>query len=128
MRKRWWTTGMVLLLFCAGVTALAQRESPADLDPVKLMPDTHRVLFENTFVRVVESRIPAGGHEIRHWHPHNVTVALGEWDADITTFPDGKTVHVHRSAGTAAWNEAGIHEVRIGAAAPTHTIRIELKY
>jgi len=39
-----------------------------DLDPVKLMPDTHKVIFENSFVRVVEGRVPAGGREIKHRH------------------------------------------------------------
>lgn len=44
----------------AGRSAAAQD----DLDPVKLMPDTHKVIFENPFVRVVEGRVPAGGAEI----------------------------------------------------------------
>jgi hypothetical protein len=41
----------------ASRSALAQDE----LDPVKLMPDTHKVIFENSFVRVVEGHVPAGG-------------------------------------------------------------------
>jgi hypothetical protein len=30
------------------------------LDPLKIMPGTHRLLFENEFVRVIESKVPAG--------------------------------------------------------------------
>ncbi len=98
-----------------------------DLDPVKLMPDTHKVIFENSFVRVVEGRVPAGGREIKHRHPHNVVVFLADFDAEIRTFPYGKWTPTHRSFGTAVWNEASVHEVRIGANAPSHTIRVELK-
>jgi hypothetical protein len=61
-----------------------------DLDPVRLMPDTHKVIFENSFVRVVEGRVPAGGTEIKHRHPHNVMVFLADFDAEIKTFPDGE--------------------------------------
>ena len=44
----------------AGRSAVAQEE----LDLVKLMPDTHKVVFENSFVRVVEGKVPAGGVEL----------------------------------------------------------------
>ena len=98
-----------------------------DLDPVRLMPDTHKVIFENSFVRVVEGRVPAGGREIKHRHPHNVMVFLADFDAEIKTFPDGKWTPIHRTFGTATWNEASVHEVKIGANAPSHTIRVELK-
>jgi hypothetical protein len=30
-----------------------------NLDPVKLMPDTHKLLFENELARVLESKVPA---------------------------------------------------------------------
>jgi hypothetical protein len=46
----------------ASRSSLAQDE----LDPVKLMPDTHRVVFENSFVRVIEGHVPAGGVELKH--------------------------------------------------------------
>jgi hypothetical protein len=128
MKNHWWIVAISLAVLSIGVAALAGDPAAKDLDPVRLMPDSHKVLFENAYVRVVESSVPAGGSEVRHSHPHNVSVALSDWDADVTTFPDGKTVHTHRIAGTAAWNEAGTHEVRIGAGAPSQMIRIELKY
>jgi len=98
-----------------------------DLDPVRLMPDTHKVIFENSLVRVVEGRVPAGGREIKHRHPHNVMVFLADFDAEVRTFPDGKWTPTHRTFGTATWNEASVHEVKIGANASSHTIRVELK-
>ena len=98
------------------------------LDPVRLMPDAHKVVFENAYVRIVDSRMPAGASEVRHWHPDNVTVALGEWSAEVVSDPGQKTTRVHRTFGSSAWNAAGIHEVRMDAGAPSHQIRIELKY
>ena len=64
-------------------------------DPVRLMPDTHKVIFDNSFVRVVEGRVPAGGTEIKHRHPRNVMVFLADFDAEVRTFPDGKWTPTH---------------------------------
>jgi hypothetical protein len=98
-----------------------------DLDPLKITPQTHKLLFENQFVRVTESNVPAGGTEPKHAHPHSVTVYLADSDSEIKTFPDGKTSRVHRTAGTAAWSEAIVHEIKNVGTTPSHTIRIELK-
>ena len=120
---------LVTILKSIALGIVAGRSSAAqdDLDPVMLMPDTHKVVFENSFVRVVEGKVPAGGREIKHRHPHNVMVFLADFDAEIRTFPDGKWTPTHRTFGTATWNEASVHEVKIGANAPSHTIRVELK-
>jgi hypothetical protein len=97
------------------------------LDPLKIMPDTHRLLFENEFVRVIESKVPAGGVEPKHSHPHCVTISLADFDAEIKTSPDGKTIRVRRTFGSVAWSEATIHEVKIVGNAPSHNVRVELK-
>lgn len=98
-----------------------------DLDPLKVTPQTHKLLFENQFVRVIESKSPAGETEPKHSHPHSVTVYLADSDAEIKTFPDEKTSRVHRTAGTAGWSEATVHEIKNVGATSSHTIRIELK-
>jgi hypothetical protein len=113
----------IAVAIVAGRSASAQE----DLDPVKMMPDTHKVLFENTLVRVIEGRVPAAGHEPKHRHPHCVLVSLGDFDAEIRTFPDGEWKRVHRAFGTVTWNEATVHEVKIVGNAPSHTVRVELK-
>jgi hypothetical protein len=117
----------ILKSIAIGVAGGRTTAAQDDLDPVKLMPDTHKLIFENSFVRVVEGRVPAGGREIKHRHPHNVMVFLADFDAETRTFPDGKWTPSHRTFGTATWNEASIHEIKIGVNAPSHTIRIELK-
>jgi hypothetical protein len=98
-----------------------------DLDPVKMMPDTHKLLFENRFVRVIEGRVPAGGYEPKHRHPNNVMVYLADSDAEVKTYPNGEWTRMHRAFGTATWNEASVHEVKIVGNAPSHTVRVELK-
>jgi aspartyl/asparaginyl beta-hydroxylase (cupin superfamily) len=108
---------------------VAGRLAPAedDLDPVKMMPDTHKLLFENPFVRVIEGRVPAGGYEPKHRHPHCVLVNLADFDSEIRTIPDGEWKHMHRAFGTATWSDATVHEVRIVGKVPSHTVRVELK-
>ena len=98
-----------------------------DLDPLKVTPQTHKLLFENQFVRVIESKLPTGGIEPEHGHPHSVTVFLADVDMEIKTFPDGKISRVHRTAGTAGWSEATVHEIKNVGATSSHNIRIELK-
>ena len=90
------------ILKSIAVAIVAGRSAPAqeDLDPVKMMPDTHKVLFENKLVRVIEGRVPAAGYEPKHRHPHCVLVSLGDFDAEIKTFPDGEWKRVHRAFGT----------------------------
>jgi hypothetical protein len=98
-----------------------------DLDPLKVTPQTHKLLFENQFVRVIESTVPTGGTEPQHGHPHSVTVYLADADTEIKTFRNGKTSRVHRTAGTAGWSEAKVHEIKNVGATFSHNIRIELK-
>jgi hypothetical protein len=51
----------VLKSIAIGIFVGRSTAAQDDLDLVRLMPDTHKVIFENSFVRVVEGRIPAGG-------------------------------------------------------------------
>jgi hypothetical protein len=98
-----------------------------DLDPLKVTPQTHKLLFENQYVRVIESRSAPGGTEPKHSHPRSVTVYLADADSEIRTFPDEKVARVHRTAGTAGWSEATTHAIKNVGSTPSHTIRIELK-
>lgn len=97
------------------------------LDPLKLAPDTHKLVFENNFVRVIESRVPAGGQEPKHSHPHGLTVYLANYNSEVKTFPDGKTTKVRREFGTAIWSGAVVHEVKNIGKTSGHALRIELK-
>ena len=110
----------------AGRLALSQ---PADdpLDPVRVAGDTHRMAFENQFVRVLDVHLPPGKIEPRHRHPHGMSVYFTDWEAKVT--PDGQPAEIHpRKAGTFAWNEAVIHTVQNAGKTEGHILRIELKF
>ena len=126
MKARTLLTGLGLGLLAAG--ALALSPVPDDpLDPIRVAGDTHKLAFENTFVRVLDVRLPPGKVEPRHRHPHGMSVYFTDWEAKVT--PDGRPPEVHlRQAGTFAWNEAIVHSVENAGRTEGHILRIELKY
>jgi quercetin dioxygenase-like cupin family protein len=120
---------IALSLAAAAVAARAALAQPAEdpLDPVRVAADTHRMAFENQFVRVLDVHLPPGKIEPRHRHPHGMSVYFTDWDAKVT--PDGKPAEVHhRQAGTFAWNEAIVHSVQNAGKTEGHILRIELKF
>lgn len=125
-----------LLLLCVvfvglvpGVLLLALVASPQEeLDPVKIMPDTHKLLFENKLVRVIEAKVPPGGVERKHKHPQGVTVYLADYTIEMKTLPDGKVSRHERKFGTVSWGDAVVHEVKNVGKTASHAVRIELKY
>ncbi len=105
----------------------AARQQNDPLDPVKVAGDTHKLAFENAFVRILDVHLPSGKVEPRHRHPHGMSVYFTDWTARVTT--DGGTPEVHdRKAGTFAWNDAVIHTVQNAGKTEGHILRIELKY
>jgi quercetin dioxygenase-like cupin family protein len=106
----------------------AQDKTAGDpLDPIRVAPDTHRVAFENMFVRVLEVHIPSGKTEPRHRHPHGLSVYFTDWSAKVTV--DGREPQVNqRKTGTFAWSDAVIHTVENTGKSEGHVLRIELKY
>ena len=77
---------------------------------MKVAPDTHKIAFENAFVRILEVHVPAGKIEPRHRHPHGLSVYFTDWEAKVTV--DGKPPQVNqRKKGTFAWSDAVVHTV-----------------
>ena len=128
MTRRTFALVATIALVSATASAFSLTQSTSDaLDPVRVAPDTHKVAFENAFVRVLEVHIPPGSIEPRHRHPHGLTVYLSDWQAKVTV--DGKEALVNqRKAGTFAWSEAVIHTVQNVGPLEGHVLRIELKY
>ena len=110
-----------------GVVALSGfRQGEDALDPIKVAPDSHKVAFENMFVRVLEVHVPPGSIEPRHRHPHSLSVYLATQDTKITI--DGQAPQVtHREVGSFAWSDAVIHTVQNVGTTEMHVLRIELK-
>jgi hypothetical protein len=97
------------------------------LDPLKVASDTHKLLFENKLIRVIEAKVPVGSKEPKHSHPHGLTVYLANYDIEQKSFPDGKVSRSHRAFGTVSWGEATVHEITNVGKTKSHSIRIELK-
>lgn len=104
----------------------ARKPAPAGPDPLVVAGETHKLVFENRMVRVIEVKLPPGSREPRHAHPHGVTVYLADFDVRITE--DGKPpVTRQRKGGTAVWSEPVVHEVNNVGKTHGHVFRIELK-
>ncbi len=118
------------LLAGVGALALIVPRAPAEenLDPLIVAADTHKLVLENAFVRVIEAKVPAGKLEAKHKHPHGLTVYLANYTVEQKTFPDGKLTRHERKLGTVSWSEPLVHEIRNVGKTPSHAIRIELKH
>jgi len=125
-KKTLFVVGLAAATMAAAMLALSQ--SAADpLDPIRVAGDTHKVAFENKFVRVLDVHLPPGKVEPRHRHPHGMSVYFSDWDAKVTM--DGGQPEVrHRKAGTFAWSEAVVHRVENAGNTAGHILRIELKF
>jgi quercetin dioxygenase-like cupin family protein len=113
-------------LLVARRTLSQPKDAPDPLDPIVAAPDTHKLAFENAFVRVLDVHVPPGKIEPRHRHPHGMSVYFADWTVKVTV--DGEKPAVHeRKAGTFAWSEAIVHTVENVGKTEGHILRIELK-
>ncbi len=110
----------------SGTAVIRTQSADAALDTVKVAPDTHKVAFENAFVRVLEVHVPPGKIEPRHRHPRGLSVYLTDWEVKVTV--DGREPQVNqRKAGTFAWSDAVIHTIENVGKTEGRVLRIELK-
>ena len=118
----------VALCLGIGLGYMAFAQSNDDpLDSLKICADTQKLVFENKFVRVIDNQVPVGGVEPMHDHPHGVIVYLSGGKNEVTT-QDGKKRISENKADTAVWSEPIVHSVKNIGDAPSHTIRIDIKY
>jgi quercetin dioxygenase-like cupin family protein len=118
---------VALTVAATGLARFARSQTPDPLDPLRVAPDTHRLAFENQFVRVLDVHVPAGKTEPRHRHPHGMSVYFTDWDARVTVDGGQPELH-HRAAGTFAWSDAIVHTVENAGKTEGHILRIELKF
>ena len=119
-------TVVALTVVAMGLVRL-RAQTPDPLDPLRVAPESHKLAFENTFVRVLDVHVPIGKAEPRHRHPHGLSVYFTDWDAKVTVDGGRPEVH-HRAAGTFAWNDAIIHTVENVGRTDGRILRIELKF
>jgi hypothetical protein len=117
---------LALALACAAVSWRLAAAFPEDLDPLKTAPDTHKLAFENAFVRVLEVRVPPGKTEPLHSHPRRVVVYLSDFHTRTTV--RGEKPHEDlRKAGLVRWSEPLVHTVENIGETEGHVISVELK-
>jgi hypothetical protein len=122
-RKAIWLLGagalLVLYLRRDGVAA-------EELDPLKVASDTHKLVFENQFVRVLEVNVPPGKVEPFHRHNRRVIVDLNDWSSRSTE-RGAAPKEAQRKAGTVRWSDAVIHTVENTGKTAGHAFSIELR-
>jgi len=114
----------LIFAFVTAVSMIAARVLLAQGAPK--LTDTQKVIMENTFVRVIEVRVPAGIAEPLHSHARGVTVALTDYDNE-TRAPGAQWSKSHTKFGEVKWAEPVTHEARNSGSTEQHVIRIELK-
>ena len=99
-----------------------------DQDVLRVIPENYKLLFENSFVRVIEARLPPGTEEKPHRHMRGVSICMTEYTVESRILPDGQWVRSDRKHGTVYWSESSLHVLRNVGKTTSHTIRVELKY
>jgi quercetin dioxygenase-like cupin family protein len=95
-------------------------------DVVKVSPETHKVLFENDQVRVLDVRVKPGEKVGMHSHPASVLYYPTDGKLKIT-YPDGRTEEREIKAGTAVWSDAVTHAAENIGSTEFHEVHTELK-
>jgi len=114
------------VLFAGGALWRVSAGAPQELDPLKVAADTHKLVFENTFVRVLETRVPPGKTEPWHRHGRRVVVYLTDFNTRSTE-QGGKPQDNLRKAGLTRWSEPVVHQVENIGKTEGHVISVELK-
>ncbi len=104
----------------------APKSPPVALDPVKLDPEHHPVVFENDRVRVIHTLLPPHVKSPMHEHPHYVVVYLTELHTTMK-MGDGKLVDNPRKAGDIGWRDPLQHQTEQMGGTPAAEIQVELK-
>ena len=99
---------------------------PITLDPVKLDPKHHIVVFENDRVRVLHTILEPHLKSPLHEHPPYVVVYVTGLHV-TQTLPDGRLVDNPRKPGEVAWRDFQKHETENIGERTAVEIQVELK-
>jgi quercetin dioxygenase-like cupin family protein len=99
---------------------------PPPLDPMKLDPMHHSVLFENSRVRVLRTVLEPHLKGPLHEHPHYVVVYLTVLHTTMT-MADGRAIDNPRQPGDVAWRDPLKHVTENIGDQQAVEIQVELK-
>lgn len=98
-----------------------------ELDAVKAAPKTHRVLFENEKVRILEVKIEPHEREPLHTHPYK-SVTIVQAPARLRYYDEKGTLLEEVDIKGVSWKEpVGIHAVENISDRAFYGYRVELK-
>jgi quercetin dioxygenase-like cupin family protein len=113
-------------------TLTASAASP--IDAMTAAPDHHRVLLENAYVRVLDTRLEPGRRTPVHTHEWPATLYVLSWSDFVRYDPSGQILIDSRNMGTsplageALWAAPLVpHYVENVGSASLHIIAVELK-
>lgn len=107
---------------------------PAELDALTAAPEHHALLFENEFVRVLDTNIAAGEITKLHTHQYPASLYIISWsdfiryDADGNVIVDSKMLGLSAAAGSALWSgPLAPHSLKNVGENELHVIGVEIK-
>ena len=100
--------------------------TPIALDPIKIDPEYHSVMFENQYVRAIRTVLEPGIKSPLHEHPHYVVVYLTELHTTMK-LGDGREVDNPRRKGEIGWRDYMKHETLNIGKETAAEIQVELK-
>jgi hypothetical protein len=107
---------------------------PDELDALIASPQHHKLLYENEFVRVLDTNIPPGEVTNLHTHKFPSSLYILSW-SDFIRFDDKENVLVDSrmlskipSPGSALWSgPLGAHSLKNIGNDQLHVISVEIK-
>ena len=118
-----------LLVGGLGALTMSLRDGARAQDPVRVMPKTYRIAFENDHVRVLEFTARPGMGicgDGMHSHPPGLTIALTDWQG-VGSTEQGAPKPRKRSAGDVSWHDAITHKVENTGRANARVLIVDLK-
>jgi len=109
-----------------GICWQLSRAASEELDPLKVASDSHKLVFENQFVRVLETHVPPGKIEPWHQHGRRVVVYLSDFYTRSTERGHQPEEQL-RKFGLVRWSNPVVHQVENIGKTEGHAISVELK-
>jgi len=115
-------TTAILLIAWAGGTLPVRAQGT---DAVAVAPEIHRIVLDNLYVRVLETRFHPGSIVPMHSHPGRVVVVLSPARTRVTS-PGARPQVLDRSAGEVFWSDSTTHGLE-AIAGDVREIEVEIK-
>ena len=105
-----------------------------DSDALIAAPKHHKLLFENEFVRVLDTNIPPGEKTAAHTHQYPASLYILSWsdfiryDADGNVIVDSRRISKVPAAQSALWTGSlPLHSLENIGQTDLHVISVEIK-